>query len=579
MATVIDHLLVELDLDPKSFDSGKKKAAEAFLFIKQKAEQTGKDVETPLQKMADGFAAVTGRVTKLATAVLGGIGLAKFAEEITKSNIAIGNLSTTTGISVETLSKWQGMADRAGSSAQSISAAILGIDREAKNFATGKGAPALMSVISGLNKAGANIEVFDQQGKIKAATTLLLEISDAIERLKVPRTEAVGLLRNLPGMDESTVALLLKGGANLRKLLKEQDDIYVVTNKNVEAGYKLSESWNRMAQSARALGQTLLTDLEPVLKRIMDQQTKNMSGDRESRQSQTSSLLAAPSKALEWYMNPFGMFGNKKKAGQDAGGGWDESGFTGTGVDDNRLPLGARPRGYSASSNSSIGLGASQDQWDAFRRGVAKIESSGGNYGLMGGAGNKYAGAYQLSHEEIKNSAKSLGEMTPSTSQFLKDPSMQERYFESLTKRNHEQLMKNSKYASMTLEKQLGILGYAHNQGVSGAKKYLSSGVTGRDAFGTPGSKYIDTIQRELNATRNNAPVPWLSNPRLLRAPRYNQTLSSTNNYATSETNVHSLIINGSGKPITDDAYGLGVDAGPALERSTFMNQNTDGPQ
>ena len=52
-----------------------------------------------------------------------------------------------------------------------------------------------------------------------------------------------------------------------------------------------------------------------------------------------------------------------------------------------------------------------------------------------------------------------------------------------------------------------------------------------------------------------------------------------TTSGATSETNVHSLIINGPGKPVTDDAYGLGVDAGPSLERATFMNQTTDGPQ
>ena len=44
----------------------------------------------------------------------------------------------------------------------------------------------------------------------------------------------------------------------------------------------------------------------------------------------------------------------------------------------------------------------------------------------------------------------------------------------------------------------LAILGYAHNQGRSGALKYLETGVTQKDGFGTDAKKYIDEVRKAL---------------------------------------------------------------------------------
>jgi hypothetical protein len=148
---------------------------------------------------------------------------------------------------------------------------------------------------------------------------------------------------------------------------------------------------------------------------------------------------------------------------------------------------------------------------------------------------------------------------------------------------NHEQLLKTSaRYASMRPADQLKMLGYAHNQGAHGAAKFLETGRVGNDAFGTPGTRYIQEIDKQLKSTGDaftggGVPLPLLSNPRLLRAPRYNMGYGQGGNYSTSETNVHSMIVNGAPKP-TDDAYGIAVDADASLERGRFVQQFTTGP-
>ena len=88
------------------------------------------------------------------------------------------------------------------------------------------------------------------------------------------------------------------------------------------------------------------------------------------------------------------------------------------------------------------GTGISQAQYDAFRAGIRDIE--GGKYGFMGGAGGRYAGAYQMGPSEIRESAMRL-KMDPNDAQkrFLSDPALQEKLFENYTREHYDQLMRD----------------------------------------------------------------------------------------------------------------------------------------
>ena len=165
-------------------------------------------------------------------------------------------------------------------------------------------------------------------------------------------------------------------------------------------------------------------------------------------------------------------------------------------------------------------LGVNKSQWNAFRQSLTNIESGGGNYSIRGGASGRFAGAFQMGGQEIIETARKLGINPPpvmkdprtgkivGNEEFLRNSEMQEKFFDRYTYDHHLQLMRNPKYANASTEERLKILGYAHNQGAGGASKWLSTGQEGRDAFGTSGAKYYNSIGKALVDVRGAQETP-----------------------------------------------------------------------
>lgn len=151
-------------------------------------------------------------------------------------------------------------------------------------------------------------------------------------------------------------------------------------------------------------------------------------------------------------------------------------------------------------------IGISSAMWDAYREEISAIESGGEEnpYTTKGGANNHYDGMYQLGKVAKKDAAELLGITLGHTAQereaYRNDPELQEKAFAAYTAKNHSYLMnKSEKYKMLPLEEKLAVLGYAHNQGWSGADTWLETGETGKDAFGTKGTKYYDALIDRLN--------------------------------------------------------------------------------
>jgi hypothetical protein len=144
--------------------------------------------------------------------------------------------------------------------------------------------------------------------------------------------------------------------------------------------------------------------------------------------------------------------------------------------------------------------GFTQRDYDTFRTTLAKIESNG-EYDIAGGSNKHYDGRYQLGAAAKTDGARTMGVPDPGhdtagRQAFRSNADIQEQIFAGYTIANHNYLMKRSKgYASKTPQQQLQILGYAHNQGMGGAAKWIQTGVVGSDGFGTKGTKYTDSLR------------------------------------------------------------------------------------
>jgi hypothetical protein len=191
-----------------------------------------------------------------------------------------------------------------------------------------------------------------------------------------------------------------------------------------------------------------------------------------------------------------------------AGGGAATSSGAGGGASTPRRPADADAG--TTSTDLSGGVGATQEQTNAFR-GVLGLRESGGRYGIMGGSSGRFAGKYQMGRGEINETAKRLGEEPPSTEAFLHSPEMQERYFANYTLDHHKRLMKDPIYAKMSPEDQLAQLATAHLKGVGGALAQLHGGSAGVDAFKTSGASYRDMIAKEMTRLRHSAPTTQMA--------------------------------------------------------------------
>jgi GH24 family phage-related lysozyme (muramidase)/uncharacterized protein YcbK (DUF882 family) len=148
-------------------------------------------------------------------------------------------------------------------------------------------------------------------------------------------------------------------------------------------------------------------------------------------------------------------------------------------------------------------FGGAAEDWEIYRNTVAHIESKG-VYDISGGSGGRYDGRYQMGIEAKTDSAKILGIQIPDRASFRSDPNLQERMFAAYTVANHRYLMRNETYAKASPERKMQILGYAHNQGMGNAEKWIKTGKVGVDGFGTKGTAYTDALAANFKA-RNKA--------------------------------------------------------------------------
>ena len=149
-------------------------------------------------------------------------------------------------------------------------------------------------------------------------------------------------------------------------------------------------------------------------------------------------------------------------------------------------------------STGLFDLPISEENWATYRKEISKIES-GGKYNIKGGANDHYDGRYQLGKMAKLDAGRLLGiELGHSSKEreaFRSNPELQEKAFAAYTAQNHRYLTsKSEKYRNLSEKEKIAVLGYAHNQGWGGAKKWLETGVEGKDAFGTSGTKYYNAL-------------------------------------------------------------------------------------
>jgi Transglycosylase SLT domain len=268
--TVIDSLVVLLDLDPSKFDAKKKQALKDLREQKEEVRKGTKQYEQYGKSGAEAFAQVRNEALRYLGVFLGAKAIKDFTQDTVQQGAALGRVAYNAGVSTNALSVWQkavqltgGSADAAGQSMFAMSQAI-----------TRAGLLGDASVIPFFRSLG--VELIDANGKLKTADQLLIEIADNIQKGKISGSEASTILSQL-GINQDTINLVERGGDAVRKYLEEGRKISAVNDENSASFEHLNTAWTLFTGEIEKSATTLLARVAPILDYILALGAKTVS--------------------------------------------------------------------------------------------------------------------------------------------------------------------------------------------------------------------------------------------------------------------------------------------------------------
>jgi hypothetical protein len=257
MATVIDELILQLNLDSTKFTAGQQAILESLRKLEEAAKKGGKETEDSGRRLLEFFTKIKTQAVGLFAAFVGGRDAKQFAEYITELDASTGRLCRTMGISVEQISLWERMVKLSGGSTDDARASLQSIQTEINKVSLGMGSalPAFLNTLQ--------INMHKTNGEFKNASELLVDIHKAVQG-RDPK-QAASLMASM-GIGPDTLYTLGLIDADFKKLMDRAIEIGGATHGSAVASQELVNAWRQAELAAEELGRTITVDLnEPLV--------------------------------------------------------------------------------------------------------------------------------------------------------------------------------------------------------------------------------------------------------------------------------------------------------------------------
>lgn len=293
--TVIDSLVLSLGIDPTNFTAGQKQALDSLRRLQEEAQAGGKQVESQTKRMTDTLMSFRREAVSTLGMFLGGMGVKQFINTVTNLDATVGRLGKTMGQSAEEVSTWQGMIQQVGGSSESANASLQGLNGEMVRFSL-TGQSSMLGVLTQLG-----VSLYDQNHNLKTSVVLYRDLTEAIEKRKLSARDAAGLLSMIPGMNQDTINLILKGTKAFEAYQKAAREAGGTTKESAAAAEEYQRSISALDRSATNLGRTITTALTPALTAAFDAMTKFIKGPSDDVIKATEKLTGQSSKEASFF--------------------------------------------------------------------------------------------------------------------------------------------------------------------------------------------------------------------------------------------------------------------------------------
>ena len=174
-------------------------------------------------------------------AALGGAGaFAAMAVNVTAADAAVGRLSRSTRLSPSTISAWQGAAQIFGSTAEGMAQSFVKITDAVEGWKIGDVSP-LIAQFREISTAGGTVIDIN-----KGVDKTLLDLADNFKAIHDKNPATAGLLGRRAGFDPGMIDMLIRGSAEVQKMLDKVKAFGTATNESTESAGDLARAWNEV---------------------------------------------------------------------------------------------------------------------------------------------------------------------------------------------------------------------------------------------------------------------------------------------------------------------------------------------
>ncbi|EEO28199.1 phage tail tip lysozyme [Oxalobacter paraformigenes] len=260
MQTVVDSLVVTLDLEASSLKKGLEEVDRGLKQIGKATEKTsrefsdmGRQFDNALRKMRNEFLGFMSVFTA-------GKSIKNFVEDTIQSSAELDRLSKNLGIAATRLRAYQDANKRAGGSEEGI----LGqIKRNADDIARYNSGMGISEAIKWSLSYGVPVTA------LKDAETYLKAQSDVIARINRIDPNRARVYAQQMGLDENVFNLIKDGASALDGYLKNAAKLSGMTNKDAAAAEKLRQEFNDLEDEFRKTGERIVFALNPAFREII----------------------------------------------------------------------------------------------------------------------------------------------------------------------------------------------------------------------------------------------------------------------------------------------------------------------
>lgn len=268
MATVVDELVVRLNLDSEGWKKAQKDVENAFDRLRQEAVRTTRLLEDQTEKTSKSIERVHKSTLEYFAALVSGTAVAAFLKQIAQVDSSLMRTSRNVGLSVEHLSAFHIAMTTTGGKAEDFDQALKEINKgffelyeQGKNVLDSK-------MFQAFKRYGVELpkKWDDAETRIRAYGKV---INGIINDPKIPEASKLSWAKSQYGISEAMYNMFrrYKDVNNLYKEIGETGT--VVTKKQAEAAERLNEIYVKLIENFNKLGAVILEHFERPLRGVM----------------------------------------------------------------------------------------------------------------------------------------------------------------------------------------------------------------------------------------------------------------------------------------------------------------------